>query len=219
MSDNKNLVTVVVSVSIAVLIMVCLGLFWLTWSALSEAERVKEENHQLLLGNTVCQLRLENLQNTSRTPQPESPLNDIPVSAVPAAATAASQAEPPASTIKEADASTVDSATSPALSPATPSAALPADSAAPTPIRRPWFVQLAAYKRSLPAEDFVREAQDMLDDAGFKLKVFSVKKGSYWLVCVDEPLSKNAAQDLARKIARQADLESVVTRLPLQPSK
>ncbi len=62
MSDSKNLLTFVVSASLAALIAVCLGLFWLTWTSLEETERMREENHQLLLGNTVCKLRLDNLQ-------------------------------------------------------------------------------------------------------------------------------------------------------------
>lgn len=70
MSDSKNLLTFVVSASIAVLIAVCLGLFWLTWTSLEETERVKEENHQLLLGNTVCKLRLDNLQQGGRGAMP-----------------------------------------------------------------------------------------------------------------------------------------------------
>ena len=70
MSDSKNLLTFVVSASIAVLIAVCLGLFWLTWTSLEETERVKEENPQLLLGNTVCKLRLDNLQQGGRGAMP-----------------------------------------------------------------------------------------------------------------------------------------------------
>ncbi len=70
MSDSKNLLTFIVSASIAALIAICLGLFWLTWTSLEETERVKEENHQLLLGNTVCKLRLDNLQQGGRGGMP-----------------------------------------------------------------------------------------------------------------------------------------------------
>lgn len=213
-SDNKNIVTVIISVSLAVLIVVCLGLFWLTWNALSEAERVKEENHQLLLGNTVCQLRLENLQERAPktdtvdpAPIPTPAPNPVSEPVVPAPAVSDPATSPPRET---------SSASVPTTSPAaTDQAAAPKTAAATAPVilHDPWFVQLGAYKRQLPAEDFVREAADILTDAGFKLSVFAVKKGSHWLVCINEPLTKPRARALAEEIRKRAELESVITRL------
>ncbi len=136
MSDSKNLLTFVVSASIAVLIAVCLGLFWLTWTSLEETERVKEENHQLLLGNTVCKLRLDNLQQGGRGAMPaitEEALEAV-VKAQAAEPVPAPLTTEAAAKLKTAETAVAKPAPAPEARPAQPPAQPPVEpTAAPQP--------------------------------------------------------------------------------------
>ena len=227
MTDSKNLLTVIVSASIAVLIAVCLGLFWLTWTSLQETERVKEENHQLLLGNTVCKMRLENIQGAGNaTPQTQtnaaSDLSSLPVT--PSDSAGSRVAQSPQTSASTTPAAKPQNASTPAVSAPAPSSStradeenaaadlFPADESAAT-LKHPWFVQLSAYSKEARAKKFVLEIEDILTEAGIKAKPQVVKQGSLWLVILDVPTSKPTAMKSASALKKATGLEATIVQL------